>query len=400
MVNNQNLKRTQQNNEIPNAALLVDTLKASGLLTDARLEAAFRAVPRHLFLPDTPLDEVYSDKAIVTKRDSRGRVISSSSQPTMMALMLAQLALRPGDNVLEIGSATGYNAAIMQQIVGATGKITTIELDKDLADQAQANLTRARMRSVAVVNADGAIGYSPRASYDRIISTVGIYDIPPTWIKQLKPDGVLVAPLWLNGQVSAAFTVQPDGSLLSTHNIPCSFIQIRGAAEGPNFFVPINGSGLVLVANDLDEIDSVATHLLLTHDFESGFLGTPLERKDMQHGFVLYLMLNTPPDYRFAHYFVEEGQKAYGVLTESGSALLTPGSAAMLPYDGGGSTFSFGGADAFLAMYALLNAWIAVGKPNMHNLRVHMLPKTLGKPEIRVGKLYERENHYLHVWLE
>lgn len=395
--------KTNSNNStahIPNAQTFVDELKAAGKLTDPRIEAAFRAVPRHMFLPDLPLEEVYTDRAIVIKRDARGSALSSSSQPTMMAIMLEQLALRPGDNVLEIGTATGYNAAIMQHIVGPQGKITTIELDKDLAQQAEQNLARARMHSVLVVNSDGAIGYSPRASYDRIISTVGIYDVPPAWLKQLKPEGILVAPLWLNGQISAAFTLQPDGSLLSVNNIPCSFIQIRGSAAGPDFFVEIHGSGLVLVANDLDEIDPIATHLLLENDLDYAYLGTPLDKKEAQHAFVPYLMLNTPRGIRFAHYFVQEGQQAYGVLSDTGFALLTPGSACMAPYDGQGNVYNFGSADAFIAMYDLLREWLSLGKPDVRYLRVRMIPKTLGKQTVNIGKLYERENHYLHVWLE
>jgi len=116
---------------------MIDGLRARQNLLDRSSEAAFRAVPRHVFLPGEKLETIYADEAIAIKHDSDGSVLSSSSQPTMMAIMLRQLRLEKGDNVLEIGTGTGYNAAIMQHIVGETGYVTSIELDNQLADQAR-----------------------------------------------------------------------------------------------------------------------------------------------------------------------------------------------------------------------------------------------------------------------
>src|SRR5689334_11280094 len=92
---------------------LIDGLVSDGVLGSASVEAALRAVPRHLFLPDQPLETVYADRAVPTKRGADGVPISSSSQPAIMAIMLEQLALEPGMRVLEIGAGTGYNAALL-----------------------------------------------------------------------------------------------------------------------------------------------------------------------------------------------------------------------------------------------------------------------------------------------
>lgn len=108
---------------------LVDKLIRDGNLTDPRVEAAFRAVPRHLFLPDLTLEEAYRDDAIPTKRLPDGEVVSSSSQPAIMAIMLEQLALEPGQRVLEIGAGTGYNAALIAFILGETGQVIAIDID-------------------------------------------------------------------------------------------------------------------------------------------------------------------------------------------------------------------------------------------------------------------------------
>jgi protein-L-isoaspartate(D-aspartate) O-methyltransferase len=91
---------------------LVVRLKAGGSLRTAAVEAAFRSVPRHVFLPDVGVTDVYTDRAFPTKH-ADGRPISSSSQPAIMAIMLEQLGLQPGQRVLEIGAGTGYNAALM-----------------------------------------------------------------------------------------------------------------------------------------------------------------------------------------------------------------------------------------------------------------------------------------------
>jgi protein-L-isoaspartate(D-aspartate) O-methyltransferase len=99
---------------------LVDRLKCAGYIHTPAVEAAFRAVPRHLFLPAVAPDTVYTDEAIPTKRLD-GKAVSSSSQPAIMAIMLEQLDLHPGHRVLEIGAGTGYNAALMAHIVGDSG---------------------------------------------------------------------------------------------------------------------------------------------------------------------------------------------------------------------------------------------------------------------------------------
>jgi len=104
---------------------LVDKLQSEGHICTSRVEAAFRAIPRHLFLPGVSLSRAYSDEAIATKVPD-GQAISSSSQPAIMAIMLEQLGLEPGHRVLEIGAGTGYNAALMAHMVGDAGPDETL----------------------------------------------------------------------------------------------------------------------------------------------------------------------------------------------------------------------------------------------------------------------------------
>src|SRR5688500_13282187 len=106
---------------------LLHQLQHSGAATQPAILDAFRAVPRHLFLPGRPLEEVYRDEAIPTKL-AGGQAISSSSQPAMMAIMLEQLDFAPGQHILEIGAGTGYNAALIGHLVGPTGRVVTVDI--------------------------------------------------------------------------------------------------------------------------------------------------------------------------------------------------------------------------------------------------------------------------------
>src|SRR5260370_355461 len=108
--------------------LVAEVLQTSGI-RDERIAAALRDVPRPLFLPHLPPEEAYLDDAIVTKRDAEGQPISSSSQPAIMAIMLDQLALEPGQRVLEIRAGTGHNAALIGHIVGPAGTLGRLGLD-------------------------------------------------------------------------------------------------------------------------------------------------------------------------------------------------------------------------------------------------------------------------------
>lgn len=386
----------------PDTVPLITALDKLGVFSSARLRAAFASVPRAQFLPNVPVDEVYSDRAIITKRDTTGAAISSSSQPTMMAQMLTQLDVEPGMNVLEIGAGTGYNAAILQTLVGPEGRVTTVEIDKDVADQARDNLSRAGYGSVLVAHADGASGYAPRAAYDRIICTATAWDVPIAWVRQLKPRGRLVTPIQVHAaQVSAAFELRPDGTLYSESNLPCRFVLMRGAAGVPNLVRQIGSSALTLWSLDAADIDGARLHLLLTEDKDVSYLSEPLTAETIWSGVMPYTMLNAPRDVTLATYFIPEGQKAYGMEAGSGYAIYSPASAVFVPYQGEGMAHTFAGADAFIMAQTMLDEWKTIGRPGVENLRLHLVPKGSGPvPTLERGRVYRRVDHDLHVWLQ
>lgn len=383
---------------------LADLLQEHGELTDLKVQEAFATIPRHLFLPDATLEAVYSDTSIPVCFDPAGEAICSATMPSMIAFMLDQLDLRDGDNVLEIGTGTGYVAALIRYIVGHKGTVTSLEIDHQIAKLAQDNLQRAVSTDAKVVNVDGSFGYAPRAQYDRIVAAVGIWDIPAAWLTQLKPRGRIVAPVWIDGiQLIGGFTVQPDGSLYSQNLMPSTFVYIRGEAAGPNVRKRIGSTSLNIIADDIDKIDPAALHSLLSQDYETDFLSKVLEPKDFWYEFLPYLMLCERKDQIFALYDVPGDQKAYGIDGE-GFALICPGSAAFIPYYGSGRVHSFAGADALLELEEHLANWEAAGRPGLDRLRVRFVPKELGEPQTIpdaiAQQIYSRRDHYLQVWLE
>jgi protein-L-isoaspartate(D-aspartate) O-methyltransferase len=126
------------------------------------IAGAFLAVPRHLFLPGVPPERAYRDEAIATKIEG-GLPVSSSSQPAIMAIMLEQLDVRPGMRVLEIGAGTGYNAALLQHLVGQRGRVVTIDIDPEVVGWARERLAAAGYPEVVVIEGDGADGWPAEA---------------------------------------------------------------------------------------------------------------------------------------------------------------------------------------------------------------------------------------------
>ena len=232
--------------------LVAEVLQTSGI-GDERIAAALRDVPRHLFLPHLPPQDAYLDDAIVTKRDADGQPISSSSQPAIMAIMLDQLTLAPGQRVLEIGAGTGYNAALMRHIVGPPGTVISVDIDADLVGRAREHLASAGYPDVTVVAADGADGYPAGAPYDRVIATVGVSDLAPAWLDQAGPGARIVVPLDVRGsQLAVAFGRSGSGGHWVSRSIaPCGFMRMRGSLAGPERTVVLQPGLSVMLPDGL-----------------------------------------------------------------------------------------------------------------------------------------------------
>ncbi|MGH3889664.1 MAG: methyltransferase domain-containing protein [Pseudonocardiaceae bacterium] len=173
---------------------LTDELVAAGTIVSKEVEVAFRTVPRHLFAPGATLEESYAQDTVRVKRDEHGIAISMVSAPRIQAMMLEQAGLRPGMRVLEIGSG-GYHAALLAELVGADGEVTTVDIDPEVTDRARSCLTEAGYSRVNVVLADAEGGVAAHAPFDRIIVTVGAWDIQWGFLSGIRGS-------WGTGQVA------------------------------------------------------------------------------------------------------------------------------------------------------------------------------------------------------
>ncbi len=276
-----------------NESLIAD-LKRRGCIRTSRVEAAFRAVRRHHFVPGLPLDQVYRDDVIMTKRLESDLVVSSSSQPAIMAIMLEQLRLRPGQRALEVGAGTGYNAALMAHLVGQAGQVVALDIDEDLVASARAHLEAAGFPEVQVVCTDGADGYPAAAPYDRIVLTVGAWDIAPPWWEQLKPGGRLLLPLAIRGsmrglQYSVAFD-RANEHLTSVSVRDAGFMPLRGALVEPRILVPVgHESSIYLASDDLLSLDGRSAYRFLTGPYKDVPTGVRLGS-----GLILWLGVHEP----------------------------------------------------------------------------------------------------------
>jgi protein-L-isoaspartate(D-aspartate) O-methyltransferase len=234
-------------------ATLADQLVKDNTVRTPAVETAFRQVPRELFLPGTPLREAYADKPIYTKHDGTGTRVSAASQPTIVATMLEQLRIQPGQTILELGAGTGYNAGLMATITGDTGHVTTIDIDDDLVTGAREHLTAAAITNVDVVLTDGALGHRERAPFDRIIATVGAFEIPTSWLEQLAPGGRLVVPVRLAGAASRSIIFQRATEGWVSHGSEmCTFMPLRGMGDDARRVIDLTGTGEVTLQTHQD----------------------------------------------------------------------------------------------------------------------------------------------------
>ncbi|HET9118302.1 MAG TPA: methyltransferase domain-containing protein [Pseudonocardiaceae bacterium] len=249
---------------------MVDALIAEKFLTRWRVafepwRASLLTVPRHRFLPATvwidndgdpppalvPLHREQdpgrwltlayaADRGVITQVDD-GRPegpgcggsmpTSSASGPIIVAVMLAALDAHEGHRVLEIGTGTGYNAALLAHRLGAE-HISTIEIDPDIAAHARAALSDTGFGAVTVATGDGTLGYPASAPYDRVIATAAAHRIPYSWVAQTRPGGRILLP-WADTYTGGllALTVNDDGTAQGSIVAESNFMWLREQRE-------------------------------------------------------------------------------------------------------------------------------------------------------------------------
>jgi protein-L-isoaspartate(D-aspartate) O-methyltransferase len=213
-------------------------------------EKAYLTTPRHQFVKryrehgtkewhevrDENLEEhlatLYANKPLILHGDDDDTVPSTISQPSFVLRMLDMLQLRPGQTVFELGAGSGWNAALMGQLVGREGHVYSLELIPEVAKTAAETIAMLGIKNVSIIPGDGGEGYAIRAPYDRAIFTAGAYDLPRHFYDQVKDKGLLLIAIKTEGEGDNLFLLRrSQDHFESLESQAAGFVQMRGKYE-------------------------------------------------------------------------------------------------------------------------------------------------------------------------
>jgi len=201
-------------------ARLVDRLRRQGRVDDERVLDAIAAVPRHEFVPEGRRDAAYHDTPLPI---GAGQTISA---PHMVAVMADLLELRPGDEVLEIGTGCGYHAAVTAELVGAES-VYSVEYHDELATEARDRLADLGYEGVSVRAGDGREGWPDHAPYDRAYLTCATAELPDAVVEQVRPGGYVLAPVGTGRQTLVRARRRADGTLEREDHGAVRFVEMQ-----------------------------------------------------------------------------------------------------------------------------------------------------------------------------
>jgi len=190
---------------------------------DKKVAEAMRKIPREEFVPQMYREYAYSDAPLPI---GAGQTISA---PGIVGTMTKELMADKGMNLLEIGSGSGYQAAILAEIVGERGRIYTVERIPELIELARKNIERLGYRNVEFIYGDGTLGHLDKAPYDRIIVTAGAPEVPKPLIEQLKSGGRMLIPIGpIFHQNLVLIEKNEKGNIKETNLLPVMFVPLLG----------------------------------------------------------------------------------------------------------------------------------------------------------------------------
>ncbi len=202
---------------------MVDEQIVSRGISDKRVIEAMLRVPRHLFVPSELAFQAYEDHPLAI---GWGQTIS---QPYIVAFMTQALDLRPTSRVLEVGTGSGYQAAVLGQICD---DVYTIEIIPQLAERAAAMLKDLGYANIHVTTGDGYEGWPEHAPYDAIIVTASPTHVPPPLVRQLAEGGRMIIPINENGNQSLVLMKKKDGRLTQRSILPVLFVPLVNKKGG------------------------------------------------------------------------------------------------------------------------------------------------------------------------
>jgi len=200
---------------------LIKTIKDYGFLTNEKVESAFRTIPRHEFVVPSELARAYYNEPLSIMNNQ------TISQPGVVSRMTEWLDIKAGQKILEIGTGSGWQTAILSYMVG-NGTVYSIERHSELVKFARENLEKLGIDNVHVILGDGSMGYPEKSPYDRIIITAACTEIPLPLLEQLDENGLIIAPVGDSSQ-----------SMILLKKISGEIVEIKN--ESNYIFVPLLG---------------------------------------------------------------------------------------------------------------------------------------------------------------
>jgi len=213
----------------------VRELQASGMLRSPRLAAAMEKVPREAFIPEPYRDYAYQEVPLPLPGEA------TISCPHSYPLFYEALKLDAGHRFLEVGSGSGYGAALAWEVVGPQGLVVTVEIDPETLTFARENLQRLGYREVVVVHGDGSRGYPPLAPYDRICFTAAAPRVPPPLLAQMTLGGRIIGPVGEPGQIQDLVLITRRGPAEWEQQVleQVAYIPLRGQCGYPRSSLPV-----------------------------------------------------------------------------------------------------------------------------------------------------------------
>ncbi|HOA82923.1 protein-L-isoaspartate(D-aspartate) O-methyltransferase [Thermodesulfovibrio thiophilus] len=199
--------------------LMVETQILERGIRDKRVIEVMKKLPRHLFVPENIIDDAYDDRALPI---GHGQTIS---QPYIVALMTELIELKGDEKVLEIGTGSGYQSAILAELAR---EVHTVERVLQLAEESRKRFERLGYKNIKVYIRDGTEGVPEEAPFDRIIITAATPEIPPPLVEQLKEGGIVVAPVGERYSQYMLKAIKKGNELERYYLIPVAFVPLIG----------------------------------------------------------------------------------------------------------------------------------------------------------------------------
>ncbi|MFO8061563.1 MAG: protein-L-isoaspartate O-methyltransferase [bacterium] len=325
------------------------------------------------------LRKIYTDRPIAVLME-KGNVTSTSSQPFVMAAMLSDAHAGSGESVLEIGTGSGYNAAVLAEITGSNDSITTVEIDRTVSRFAEENLQRAGYGDIDVIYADGGRGYRANAPYDSVIVTCGAPEIP--FADQVKKGGYIALPLVSRGMETLTSMQKIEEDLFrGTMSIFVRFLHFEGVYSDKNQFSKRVGALQRLIESHAERSSSLENQLSDIMLDKNADLQSRIERMNFQ----FYLAVSNPNAMLYES--DRDGfESGYAIWTRTGG-VKEMGFTVMFR----DSILKWGSEKSAESLSRSYSEWIDMGKPGLGHYTVYFSTKTGNMPE-KCRNYIERKN--------